>query len=170
MNDFILLKQKSLYSSKTDERGYQLSKGFWLFGYILNGNYYFKTSLFTVWHKCHGLLLKFKNLSGVSLVAQKLKNLPAKQETRCQSLGLEKRMATHSSIPAWKSPLTEEPGGYSPWSHKESDTAEQLTLYFKVKIVFLPKICDGVYVRFFPHTCFRRYFNKFEDYCFWLCL
>ena len=89
MNDFILLKQKSLYSSKTDESGYQLSKVFWLFGYILNGNYYFKMSLFTVWHKCHGLLLKFKNLSGVSLVAQKLKNLPAKQETRCQSLGQE---------------------------------------------------------------------------------
>jgi len=58
MNDFILLKQKSLYSSKTDESGYQLSKVFWLFGYILNGNYYFKMSLFTVWHKCHGLLLK----------------------------------------------------------------------------------------------------------------
>ena len=49
---------------------------------------------------------------GVSLVAQMVKNL---QETQVQSLGwedpLEKGMATHSSIPAWKIPWTEEPGG-----------------------------------------------------------
>jgi len=35
-------------------------------------------------------------------------------------------MATHSSILAWKSSWTEEPVGYSPWGHKESDRAEQL--------------------------------------------
>ena len=49
-----------------------------------------------------------------SLVAQTVKNLPAKQETRVQSLGwedpLEKEMATHSSILAWRIPWTEEPG------------------------------------------------------------
>ena len=33
-------------------------------------------------------------------------------------------MATHSSLLAWKIPWTEEPGGYSPWSHKESDMTE----------------------------------------------
>ena len=54
------------------------------------------------------------------------------QETRVQSLGqedpLEKEMATHSSILAWKIPWTEEPGRlYSPWGHKESDTTERLT-------------------------------------------
>ena len=42
-------------------------------------------------------------------------NLPTTQETGVQSLGredpLEKEMATHSSIPAWKIPWTEEPGG-----------------------------------------------------------
>ena len=37
-------------------------------------------------------------------------------------------MATHSSILAWIIPWTEEPGGYSPWGRKESDTTEQLTL------------------------------------------
>ena len=37
-------------------------------------------------------------------------------------------MATHSIILAWKIPWTEEPGGYSPWGHKELDMAEQLTL------------------------------------------
>ena len=49
------------------------------------------------------------------LVAQTVKNLPAMQETRVQSLGqedpLEKRMATHSSVLAWEIPWTEEPGG-----------------------------------------------------------
>ena len=49
------------------------------------------------------------------LVAQIVENLPALQETQIQSLGredtLEKRMATHSSIFAWRIPWTEEPGG-----------------------------------------------------------
>ena len=51
----------------------------------------------------------------VSLVAQTVKNLPAMQESWVQSLGqedpLEKGMATHSSILAWRIPWTEEPGG-----------------------------------------------------------
>ena len=50
-----------------------------------------------------------------SMVAQTVKNLPAMQETQVQSLGqedlLEKEMATHSSILAWKIPWMEEPGG-----------------------------------------------------------
>ena len=49
-----------------------------------------------------------------SLVTQMAKNLPAMQETQVQSLGqedpLEKGMATHSSILAWRIPWTEEPG------------------------------------------------------------
>ena len=53
--------------------------------------------------------------NGASLVAQRLKCLPAMQETRVQSLGgedpLEKEMAPHSSILAWRIPWTEEPGG-----------------------------------------------------------
>ena len=48
-----------------------------------------------------------------SLIAQMVKNLPATRETRVQSLGqedpLEKEMATHSSILAWRLPWTEEP-------------------------------------------------------------
>ena len=50
-----------------------------------------------------------------SLVAQLVKNLPAVQETQVRSLGwedpLEKEMATHSSILAWKISWTEKPGG-----------------------------------------------------------
>ena len=48
-------------------------------------------------------------------MAQMVKNLPAMQETGVQSLGweapLEKGMATHSGILAWRIPWTEEPGG-----------------------------------------------------------
>ena len=48
------------------------------------------------------------------MVALKVKNLPAMWESRVQSLGwedpLEKEMATHSSILAWRVPWTEEPG------------------------------------------------------------
>ena len=50
-----------------------------------------------------------------SLVAQRVKNLTAMQETWVRCLDwedpLEKEMATHSSIPAWRTPWTEEPGG-----------------------------------------------------------
>ena len=50
-----------------------------------------------------------------SLVAQMVKKLLVMQETQVQSLGqvdpLEKGMATHSSILAWRIPLTEKPGG-----------------------------------------------------------
>ena len=53
------------------------------------------------------------------------------QETRVRSLGwedpLEKGMATHSSILAWRIPQRSLVG-YSPWGCKESDVTEQLTL------------------------------------------
>ena len=55
-----------------------------------------------------------------------VKNPPAVQETRVQSLGredpLEKEMATHCSNLAWRIPRTEEPGGLQSVGHKESDT------------------------------------------------
>ena len=48
-------------------------------------------------------------------MAQTVQNLPIMQETQVQPLGredlLEKRMATHSSILAWRIPWSEEPGG-----------------------------------------------------------
>ena len=51
---------------------------------------------------------------GASIMVQTMKNPPAMQETQVPSLGredpLEEGMATHSSIPAWRIPGTEEPG------------------------------------------------------------
>ena len=59
-----------------------------------------------------------------------VKNLPTVQETWVCSLGqedpLEKGMATHSSMLAWKIPWTEESGGLQSMGYKELDTTEQL--------------------------------------------
>ena len=61
------------------------------------------------------LLTLILDTSLASLVAQRVKRLPEMYETWVRSLGqedpLEKEMATHSSTLAWKTPLTEEPGG-----------------------------------------------------------
>ena len=66
-------------------------------------------------------------------MAQIIKNLPVIQESQVQSLGwedpLEKGMATHSSILAWRIPQIPTVGqrnlvGYSPWAHKELDMTE----------------------------------------------
>ena len=64
-------------------------------------------------------------------MAQMVKNLPATQDTWVRSLGqedfLEKGMATHSSILAWRIPWTEEPGGLQSVGRKELDKIEQLS-------------------------------------------
>ena len=63
---------------------------------------------------------------GASLIAQSVKNLPAMQETQIQFLGwedpLEKEMATHSSILAWRIPWVEEPGRLQSMGSQELDT------------------------------------------------
>ena len=67
-------------------------------------------------------------MAWASLVAQTVKNLPAMQETQVQSLNwedpLEKGIATHSSILAWRIRWREEPTGVQSMDCKESDTTE----------------------------------------------
>ena len=74
-----------------------------------------------------------------SLVAQMVKNLPVMQETQVWSLGqkdhLEKGMATHSSILAWRIPWTEETGGLQSMG-SESETNEWLTLSLSLHFHF----------------------------------
>ena len=69
-----------------------------------------------------------------SLVAQRLKRLPAMRETRVRSLGwedpLEKEMATHCNILAWEILWTQEPGGLQATGRRESDTTERLHFHF----------------------------------------
>ena len=70
-------------------------------------------------------------------MAQVVKNPPAMQETQVRSMGredpLEKRMATHSSILAWRIPLTEEPGGLQSMGLKSQINTMQ---------VVYPLICE----------------------------
>ena len=65
-----------------------------------------------------------------SLVAQRLKRLPAMWETWVRSLSqedpLEKEMATHTSILSWRIPWAEDPGGQQSTGSQMSDTTEQL--------------------------------------------
>ena len=62
------------------------------------------------------------------LVAQRVKNLPPRQETQVQFLDWEdplgREMAAHSSVLAWKIPEQRSLVGYSPWGCKESDITE----------------------------------------------
>ena len=71
-----------------------------------------------------------------SLVTQTVKNLPEMPENKIRSLGqedpLEKGMATHSSIPAWRIPWTQEPGRLH--GVAELDTTERLTLSIPVQL------------------------------------
>ena len=77
-----------------------------------------KERLFNKWYNCSRAMMVKTSLiecllAEASLVAQLIKNLPARQETWVRSLGwegpLEKETATHSSTLAWKIPWTEEP-------------------------------------------------------------
>ena len=74
------------------------------FFFFFNGQFFFRTVLGS----------QQNGVESASVMAQKVKNMPAMQETRVQSLGLEdslkQEVATHSSILAWRIPWTEEPG------------------------------------------------------------
>ena len=77
-------------------------------------------------------------LFGASLVSQKVKNPSAMWETQVLSLQgedpLEKGMATHSCILAWKIHGQRSLAGYSPWSHRESDMIERLSMHTYIHI------------------------------------
>ena len=86
----------------------------------------------------------------VILLAQTVKNLPALQETQVQSLGwedaLEKRMVTHSSILAWRSPWTEKLGGLQSmgsWSVRHNWAKNNTLLHIHVIYqIWLANICS----------------------------
>ena len=74
--------------------------------------------------------------TGTYLVTQMAKHLPTMWETQVQSLGqedlLEKEMATHSSILAWKIPWMEKPGRLQSMGSQELDTTERLHYATKI--------------------------------------
>ena len=90
-----------------------------------------------------------------SLVAQTVKNLPAVQENRVQSLGweapLEEGMATHSSVLAWRSQWTGEPGGLQPTgSHSQTRLSTRALTVLCVPValvdyqIFIPNLLGDV--------------------------
>ena len=70
-------------------------------------------------------------------MAQTVKNPSAMPETWVRSLGwedpLEEGLAIRSSIIAWGTPWTEEPGRYGPWGPKESDTSKRLSTQHRLQ-------------------------------------
>ena len=82
---------------------------------------------------------------GASLVAQTVKRLPAVRETRVRSLGredpLEKEMATHSSILAWRIPWMEEPG------RLQSTGSQRIGHDWATSLSFPYTICVCMYVQ-----------------------
>ena len=70
-------------------------------------------------------------------MAQRLKRLPAMRETWVQSLGqedsLEKEMATHSSVLAWRIPWTEEAGGLQSMGSQSRTQSDFNSLHFTSK-------------------------------------
>ena len=105
---------------------------YFLFSSLNLSAFIFKLVLVQTWVLSYSLCSPLSNEQGASLVAQTVKNLPAMLDTLFWFLGwvdpLEKEMATHSSILDWRIPWSEEPGGQSPWGHKESNMTEWLTL------------------------------------------
>ena len=81
------------------------------------------------------LNLRRGDCTGASLVAQRLKHLPAMWETWVRSLGwedpLEKEMAAYSSILAWRIPWREQPGRLQSTGYKESDITKRLHFHFQ---------------------------------------
>ena len=87
-------------------------------------------------------IISVLNILRASLVAQRLKRLPTMRETWVRSLGwedpLEKEMAIHSSILAWRIPWTEEPGGL------QSTGSQRVGHYWATSLHFNILICPGI--------------------------
>ena len=86
-----------------------------------------------------------RKLNFITVYTQTVKNLPAMQKTRVWPLGwedaLEKGMATHSSILAWRIPWTEELGRLQSMGVAKSQTRLTLTLSTKVTAIFFRNVC-----------------------------
>ena len=72
-------------------------------------------------------------------------------------LSLEKEMATHSSVLAWRIPWTRSLVGYSPWSRKESDMTERLHFHFISDVFIILK-------SFVKNSFSSTEYSKFGDH------
>ena len=136
-------------------RGFSLG---WLLLWSMDSRVCWLQRLWIPGPRAQAQLLWCMALVGASLVAQMVKNLPAVQEAQVQTLGwedvLEKGMATHSSIVAWRIPWTEEADSNSPWGRKESDTTERLTCLG----IVAPRYMGSSWIRGWTHiSCTGRW-------------
>ena len=98
-----------------------------------------------------------------SLVAQTVKNLPAVQETQVpgSERSLEKEMATHSSIFAWRIPWTEEPGGLqfigSQRVRQDWVTNTHVCVYRSMCIYMSTHMYVHLYVRVYIYICVSKH-------------
>ena len=123
------------------------------------------------------------------MVAQKVKNLPVMQETWVQSLGqedpLEKGMATHSSILAWRIPWTEQSGrlwsmesqrvghNWSALAHKCSpyiSTRQKCLMHSSSLILSFHRMNSGEYLLIQDHCCLSFWGHMNEPYKWGLVL
>ena len=89
-------------------------------------------------------------------MAQRIKRLPAMQETWVGSVGreypLEEEMAAHFSILTWKIPWKRSLVSYSPWGHKESGTTEGLHFHFSEPIDPRPELSQAKQLQMREHN------------------
>ena len=138
--------------------------------------------LMVLWPSCFLLLLSSlgPGVLEASLVAQRLKHLLAMWETWVRSLSwedpLEKEMATHSSILAWRIPWTEEPGGLQSTGSQRvgHDWATSLTHSLRrwvkehLAMIYV-KECSA-YVFHCEFYSFWPYIEIFNLFCIYLCM
>ena len=113
----------------------------------------------------HLLSILHKENVYASLVAQTVKNLPAVQETQVRSLGqedfLEKGMATHSSILAWRISWTEEPGGLQ---SMELQRIRHIWANFTFTFFTFQSICFHAILSICPTLSFPKSTSLFSVY------
>ena len=132
--------------------------------YICQVYTYFIVYVVFGWFVCYLFWLQDLNLlSQASLMAQIIKNLPVMWETWVRSLGwenpLEKGMATHSSILAWRIPQTEVPGGLQPMGLQRVGH-DWLLLSGQASANFLYKGHDSKYSGFDDHRFLLEQINS----------
>ena len=95
------------------------------------------------------------------------------RETWVQALGwedpLEKEMAFHSSTLAWRIPWTQEPGSYSLWGHKESDTTERLHFHFLLGPYHFCSLLSPSLHEMFPLSNFLEEISSLSQSIVFLC-